>query len=129
MVLANNAIYNPGRTAVDASGLANASVTVKTNFVQGQGVSIDNDGFFDGTTVESAFVDTATKDLWPSPDSVLRGHADPVFVPELDFNRGRRKSPYDVGAYETDGRATNPGWKVVPGFKKILRPPRGLRFR
>jgi hypothetical protein len=27
-------------------------------------------------------------------------------------------SPFDVGAYETDGLATNPGWKVGPGFKQ-----------
>jgi hypothetical protein len=24
--------------------------------------------------------------------------------------------PFDVGAYETDGLATNPGWKVGPTF-------------
>lgn len=28
-------------------------------------------------------------------------------------------SPFDVGGYETDGLATNPGWKIVPGFKGI----------
>jgi hypothetical protein len=27
-------------------------------------------------------------------------------------------SPFDVGAYETDGLAANPGWKVGPGFKQ-----------
>lgn len=29
-----------------------------------------------------------------------------------------RQSPFDVGAYETDGLASNPGWKVVAGFKQ-----------
>jgi hypothetical protein len=29
-----------------------------------------------------------------------------------------RASPFVVGAYETDGLAANPRWKVGPGFKQ-----------
>jgi hypothetical protein len=29
----------------------------------------------------------------------------------------RRRSTTDVGAYDTQKRASNPGWKIVPGFK------------
>jgi hypothetical protein len=29
----------------------------------------------------------------------------------------RRRSTSDVGAYDTQKRASNPGWKIVPGFK------------
>jgi len=38
-------------------------------------------------------------------------------VPARDFNERSRVSPFDVGAYETDGLVANPGWKVGAGFK------------
>ena len=28
-------------------------------------------------------------------------------------------TPYDIGAYETEGLSTNPGWTIVPGFKNL----------
>jgi len=121
MVLTNNAIYNPGGTAADLSGLSGASISVKRNYVQGSGASIDNNAFFDGGSAAFAFVDSANMDVWPAPNSILRGVADASFAPALDFNATVRTSPYDVGAYETEGLATNPGWAIAPGFKD---PPR-----
>ena len=120
MVLANNAVYCSGATAVDAAGLTGSTVTVKSNYVTGSllGASIDGSRFFAGGTPTSAFTNPAELDFWPPPGSILIGKADAGLTPAQDFNERGRVSPFDVGAYETDGRATNPGWKVGPGFKQ-----------
>jgi beta-glucanase (GH16 family) len=117
MLFANNAVYCPGATAIDASGIDDA--LLRSNYVVGgtTGVAIDNTRFHDGGIISAAFAEPASRDYWPKPGSVLLGHADPDFIPELDFNRTVRKSPFDVGAYESEGRAQNPGWKVQAGFK------------
>ena len=119
MTLANNAIYCPAATAIDGSGLSGAGITVRSNYVEGSlmGVAIDNVRFFSGGTASSAFVNASQFDLWPTPMSTLVGNAFASLVPTLDFNDTPRTSPYDVGAYETEGRPSNPGWKISPGFK------------
>jgi parallel beta helix pectate lyase-like protein len=119
MTLANNAIYSPGGTAVDASGLTGAGITVKANYVEGSmsGASLDNNAFFAGGTAASAFVDPASFDFWPKISSPLRAMAQAAWVPANDFNQTTRTSPYEVGAYETEGQTSNPGWRVGPGFK------------
>ena len=117
MVFANNAVYCPGATAIDASGIDDA--LLRSNYVAGgtKGVAIDNTRFHDGGIISAAFIEPASRDYWPKPGSVLLGHADPDFAPELDFNHSVRKSPFDVGAYESEGQPQNPGWKVEAGFK------------
>ncbi|MDX1436207.1 MAG: right-handed parallel beta-helix repeat-containing protein, partial [Anaerolineales bacterium] len=126
MQLANNAVYCPGTSAVDASGLAGAEV--KNNFVEGglAGVSIDNQGFFNGGSASSAFASPAALDFWPQPGSPLIEAGDPGHGTPVDFNATVRDGPYDVGAYETDGLDANPGWQVGPGFKgfpPLVYPP------
>jgi Right handed beta helix region len=120
MVLANNAVSCSGATAVDAAGLTGSTVTVKSNYVTGSllGASIDSLSFFAGGPPASAFTNPTGLDFWPPPGSILIGKADAGLTPAQDFNESGRVSPFDVGAYETDGRATNPGWKVGPGFKQ-----------
>lgn len=120
MILANNAVYCPGGSAINASGLAGSSVTVRSNYLEGNlsGATIDNSRFFSGGSATSAFVNPLGFDLWPLPASVLIGSADANHVPTLDFNKAIRTAPYEVGAYETEGLPTNPGWKVGPGFKR-----------
>jgi len=117
MVFANNAVYCPGSMAIDASGIGNA--TFSTNYVEGRlaGVTIDRFRFNDGGTISDAFVGHSKKDYWPRPGSALINHANPDFAPKLDFNRTTRKPPFDVGAYESEGYAKNPGWRVRTGFK------------
>jgi hypothetical protein len=126
MTLDNNAIYCEGTTAVNASGLTGA--TVRSNYVAGglSGVSVDNARFFSGGGAGSAFLNAPGFDLWPKAGSALIGSAYARTVPARDFNGTSRTSPYDVGAYETDGLSTNPGWRIVPGFKSTdmtLSPP------
>lgn len=75
------------------------------------GVKIDNSCFYDGGSIFMAFVMPNEKDYWPKPGSVLISNANPDFAPELDFNNTIRKSPFDVGAYESERHAKNPGWR------------------
>ncbi len=119
MVFANNAVYNPGGRAFNAVFGTNV---VKHNYVEGSGVTIDDDAFFDGGAIDDAFTDPGAMDYWPRPGSVLLDNAGADHVPADDFNDTPRTSPYDVGAYETEGQATNVGWEVQPGFKGATGP-------
>jgi Right handed beta helix region len=128
VTLANNAAYCGGNTAVNGTGLSSAQVTIRSNYIEGSlsGASVDNSRFFAGGSASTTFVNAPSMDLWPRAGSILLGKADNNFVPSLDFNETPRTAPYDVGAYETNGLATNPGWKIVAGFKPInsqLIPP------
>ncbi len=119
MVFANNAIYCPGSTAVDAQ--VNEGPAFSSNFVQGRlnGIKIDGSRFCDGGNIHEAFIGSDQKNYWPKPDSVLINKAVSEYAPELDFNHTPRKAPFDVGAYESDGRAENSGWHIEMGFKDI----------
>lgn len=119
MVLANNAIYCPGATAVDVSGIANG--TFSANFIEGRltGAKVDGSRFGDGTSLTGVFADPGKNDYWFGPGSILSGRADSDFAPDLDFNHSPRKAPFDVGAYESEGQARNPGWSVRAGFKPV----------
>lgn len=118
MIFSNNAVYCPGSIAVDASGVTNT--VFSANYVEGRlvGVEIDNSHFYDGANTTRTFGEPDTKNYWPKPGSNLINNADPVFSPKLDFNNTARKPPFDVGAYETEAQATNPGWQIKAGFKK-----------
>jgi hypothetical protein len=117
MVLANNAIYCPGATAVDVSGIGNG--TFGANFIEGRltGAAVDDTQFHDGRILPEVFADPGKNDYWLRPGSALSGRADSDFAPELDFNHSSRKAPFDVGAYEAESGTTNPGWRVQAGFK------------
>jgi len=117
MVFANNAIYCPKSAAIDAQGISNAIFSA--NYVQGRlvGAKIDGSRFCDGGTIYEAFVEPDKKNYWPKPGSVLINNASPDFTQKQDFNHTTRKPPCDVGAYESEGYAKNPGWQVQMGFK------------
>ena len=119
MVFANNAVYCPGRTAIDASEMADA--TAGANCVEGHlaGVVVDGSRFLDGGRISQAFIEPQENDFWPRSGSPLIGQADGAFTVERDFNRTVRQPPCDIGAYETEGQAQNPGWKVQAGFKPM----------
>lgn len=129
--LANNAVYCGGTTAVTASGLGGAGITVRANAVEGtlSGASIDGLRFAAGGRALDTFRDPAARDLWPVPGSILIGAAHSDLAAARDFNGRPRTGPADVGAYETAGLAVNPGWKIVPDFKAwtIPSPPTNLQ--
>ncbi|HXG06319.1 MAG TPA: choice-of-anchor Q domain-containing protein, partial [Nitrososphaera sp.] len=81
------------------------------------GEQIDNLKFFSGGSYSAAFVDASGMNFWPRPGSLLIGAANASLVASLDFNGTSRTSPYDIGAYETEGLGVNPGWQIAPGFK------------
>ena len=117
MIFANNAVYCPGSTAIDAVGIGNS--TFSSNYVVGRlvGTTLDGSAFCDGGTMEAAFAAPAEHDYWPRPGSVLINQANPDFAPKLDFNNNSRNPPIDVGAYESEANAENPGWSIQKGFK------------
>jgi hypothetical protein len=117
MVFANNAVYCPGLTAIDAAGIGDS--TFSTNYVTGRliGATLDGSAFYDGKTIETAFKAPSEYDYWPGPGSVLINNADPDFAPKLDFNHTPRNLPFDIGAYESEFTLTNPGWRIKEGFK------------
>ena len=117
MIFANNAVYCPGSTAIDAAGIGGS--TFSANYVAGRlvGVTLDGSAFCDGRTIDAAFAAPAEHDYWPGPGSVLIEHADKDFAAEMDFNHTARKPPFDAGAYESQGNPVNPGWRVKEGFK------------
>jgi len=119
MVLANNAIYNPGGVAIDEQGLFDPGVVTGTNYVEGSGVPIDGVSFVAGGAASLAFADPAQLDFWPQPGSPLAGSADPAFAPADDFNGTLRTSPSDVGAYQSRGLALNPGWPLAGELKAL----------
>ena len=120
MVLANNAVYSPGKTAVNAGGSFGSGATVVANYVQGgSSMALDGTRLVDGGTTASTFVDAPNKDFWPRAGSLLVDHGITANAPTNDFNSTVRAPPIDVGAYETLGLAANPGWRIVAGFKAI----------
>jgi hypothetical protein len=120
LVLANNAVYSPGKTAVDSNGTINSTGgAVVANFVEGamSGESIGGGRFTNGGSSAAAFVNPENNDFWPRTGSPLMGSANAGYVPPVDFNATTRDNPYDVGAYEVNGRTSNPGWQIREGFK------------
>jgi len=118
-LLANNAVYCPAGTALDANGLESSQLRHNYTFGRLVGLRIDNQGVFDGGLPAAAFADADGRNFWPRAGSVLRGQAESSYAPELDFNGKRRRTPFDIGAYQTNGQEKNPGGLLVEGFKPL----------
>jgi hypothetical protein len=120
LIIANNALYCPGKQAVNAAGLSEAGVEFRANVVEGLvlGVKFRPGQFTPGGSATATFANPAELDFWPRPKSALVGAADFKLAPPLDFN-GAKRGPFrtDVGAYDTRRGSGNAGWKVVAGFK------------
>jgi len=121
MIFSNNAIYCPGSTAIDASGIGEAKLSA--NYIAGalSGATIDGSRFCDGGLISAAFASVEANNFRPGSGSALIGNADSNFTPKLDFNCIVRKAPFDVGAYESQGRRPKAGWQVQSGFKPCSR--------
>jgi hypothetical protein len=120
MILANNAVYSPTTTALS---LSSSVGTFVANFVTGSSDrSLDGVAFINGGSTSTAFVNAATKNFWPKVGSPLIGAASATYAPPLDFNSYARVTPFDVGAYETNGMASNPGWVISESFKTLSQP-------
>lgn len=117
MTFANNAVYCPASTALDAE---TGSASFRKNYVHGRlgGIALDGERVCEGGNPVAVFVDIGRQNFWPKQGSTLLGLADPNFAPPLDFNGAKRIAPFDAGAYESDGKAQNPGWPIQEGFKR-----------
>ncbi len=95
MTLANNAIYCPGATAVNAGGLEGAGISVSSNYVEGgmSGAQVDGSRFSTGGSAVDIFSDPAVLDFWLRQRAALIGAADPAYAPGDDFNAAGRLSP------------------------------------
>jgi parallel beta-helix repeat protein len=110
MVLANNAIYSPGASAINSGGGISTTTIVRNNYIEGASTStIDNARFFNGGTASAVFTNPATRNFWLPANSILLGKADATLTPGIDFNGSQRVAPFDVGAYQRNGLASNPG--------------------
>ncbi|MBW2260574.1 MAG: right-handed parallel beta-helix repeat-containing protein [Deltaproteobacteria bacterium] len=119
MVLANNAIYCPGGTAIRfASG--SGSVGIAGNVILGS-VEGATSGWIDGSSIAADFTDHAAMNVWPTAASTVLGAAANAQAVAVDFNGTARTSPHDVGAYHRTGD-TNPGWTPGEGFKDEVVP-------
>jgi hypothetical protein len=108
LILHEGTYSQPCRRAIQLNG----------NVVWNCGVKYRPGQFLVGGNQNSTFVNPGQLNFWPRPKSALIGAADVSFAPPFDFNNmKRRRSTSDVGAYDTQKRASNPGWKIVPGFK------------
>jgi hypothetical protein len=122
MVLANNALYCEGGTALLFPDGAGAAV-VAANVVAGAAPAA---GTSSARSAAQDLVDAAAWNLYPTDDSPLRDSGDASHSAPSDFNGTPRGATPDPGAYEWAG-TTNPGWIPVEDFKpEPIAPDGGL---
>ncbi len=108
-VVANNALYCAGGTAIDLNGGA-PNAMLAGNL--GLGASNAASGFRTGAASDLG----APPNLYPPAGSMVIDAGDPARGVPDDFNGTLRSDGMpDVGAYERTG-ATNPGWDPGEGF-------------
>ncbi len=123
VTIANNTVIGGMILRGWGSGNIPASLTVANNVIYGGSITnqpsaatvSSNFQYSSGTS--GIFVDPDNRDFWPQPGSPLIGVANSAHMPSRDFNGKSRQAPFDVGAYESDGLSSNPGWAIRAGFK------------
>jgi Right handed beta helix region len=112
-LIAANALYCPGGTALDVNGGA-PGATVTGNI--GLGSANPASGLGAGQSVAADLGDPTHAAVYPPAGSALIDVGAPDSVTD-DFNGLPRNDGHpDVGAYERSS-AANPGWSPVEGFK------------
>ena len=102
-----------------------ASLTVANNVLYGGSITNQPSAAIYASNLEYSagtsgiFVDPDNQDFWPATGSPLIGSADAAYASKTDFNGTIRQAPFDIGAYETDGLTSNPGWAIQGSFKNI----------
>jgi len=120
VLVANNAIYAQGGTAIRLISGSTSLVTLAGNVGQG-GLSGGSGGYVNGNGLAADFVAAHFNgvppiDVFPKAGSALIGAAAAVHQPPTDFNGTSRTGSADAGAYRS-GAAGNPGWRIAAGFK------------
>ncbi|MEM6931421.1 MAG: right-handed parallel beta-helix repeat-containing protein, partial [Myxococcota bacterium] len=118
MVIANNALFCPGGTALFVPGASFG--VIANNAIEGA-TALDS-GTFDGGSYLDALIDAVQGNAYPVPGSVLFGGGTDAHTVDEDFNcLMRDPAQVDVGAYR-DAGPTNPG-ATGGAFKICLGPP------
>jgi hypothetical protein len=116
-VIANNALYCEGGTALDLNGGAPAAMVAGNVAVGAQNAP---SGVATGRSAALDLGDPATGQVYPPDGSPLIGAASAAMAPSDDFNgTARSDGAPDVGAYERT-TAKNPGWSPTEGFKDAV---------
>lgn len=121
-LVANNALYCPGGTALDLNGGAPAAVLAGNVAL---GSTNPSTGVAAGVSAAADLGDPAHARVYPPNGSALVNAGDPAHSAADDWNGLPRSDGHpDVGAYErsTD---SNPGWEPVEGFKVLAAAPGG----
>jgi hypothetical protein len=120
VVIANNAIYSQGGSAIRLVSGDLSKVTLAGNVGQG-GLLGASSGFANGNGVGADFINghfgDPPIDVFPKAGSALIGAASSGWATAVDFNRTSRAGSNDVGAYRS--AEVNPGWKIIAGFKQV----------
>jgi hypothetical protein len=117
LVIANNAVYSEGGSAISVSGDLSA-VTVAGNVGVGglNGVSAGlAAGDLANDFVAANFSGVLPNDVFPKAGSALIAAGDTQYMVTDDFNGTLRNGVADVGAYVFAD--ANPGWTLAEGFK------------
>jgi MYXO-CTERM domain-containing protein len=110
VVIANNAIYTDGSTAISGGG---GMVMVMGNVGTGDGVA---EGDIATDFVMGHFDGGPPIDVFPADGSALVGAGVAMYLPADDFNGTARAGAADVGAYAY-AAGGNPGWAIAEGFR------------
>jgi hypothetical protein len=125
VTIVNNTVIGSMNLSGWGSGSSPTSLTVANNVVYGgsitnqPGAATYSTNLQYGSGTSGIFVDPDNRDVWPAPGSPLINAADVAYAPGKDFNGTNRQAPNDVGAYESEGLSSNPGWSIQDGFKVI----------
>lgn len=120
VLIANNAVYAQGGTAIRLISGSTGLVSLAGNVGQG-GLSGASTGYVNGNGIALDFVAAHFNgappiDLFPRAGSALIGAAVAAHAVAADFNGTSRSGSADAGAYRYSA-AGNPGWRIVAGFK------------
>lgn len=121
VVIANNALYAQGGSAINLISGSTGLVTLAGNVGRG-GLSGASAGYVDGNGIAADFVGAHFNgappiDLFPRAGSALIGAAAAPYLTAVDFNGTGRSGSADAGAYRYVANG-NPGWRIIAGFKR-----------
>lgn len=118
LVFANNAVYcdGGGFSVGDLTG-----VVVTGNVISPSTTAFPSAGFRIGGTAAADLASPAERNVYPTETSRVIDAGSGEQMTDRDFNGRERFGAPDAGAYERSS-ATNPGWRVSPGFKAAAGP-------
>ena len=116
MIFANNAVYASSSSDFAVGSLR--GVTMAGNVIHPRTAALTG-GCVAGRSVARDFIAAPSRNVYPAPQSkLIHAGAPAVYAPRDDFNGLPRRGKPDAGAYAWT-QATNPGWRVQPGFKSL----------